>query len=62
VLGRIVIGPRQLAAGGLLGEPAKLDDARPDPNVTRQGQRSAAHGIAVGVRRMWRWHGHSAKL
>jgi hypothetical protein len=30
VLGRIIIGRSQLASGGLLGEPAQLDDARPD--------------------------------
>jgi hypothetical protein len=60
VLGRIVIGHRQLAPGSLLGQPAQLDDACPDQDVLRERVRSASHGVPV--RRFWRWSGHLASL
>lgn len=55
-LGRIVIGRWQLTAGGLLREPAQLDDARRDT----YGKRSASHGVPV--RHFWRWSGHWARV
>ena len=39
---------RQLAAGGLLREPAPLDDARPDQDVPRQREHRASPGIPSG--------------
>jgi hypothetical protein len=60
VLGRIVVGHRQLAASGSLREPAQLDYACPDQDVPRERMRSASHGVAV--RHFWRWCGHSAML
>jgi hypothetical protein len=55
-LGRIVIGRRQLTAGGLLREPTQFGDARRDKYLPRE----RSHGVPV--RRFWRWSGHSARL
>src|SRR5262245_13877862 len=55
VPGRIVIRQRQLAAGGLLGEPAQLDYARQDQNVLR----GSSHGVPI---RLARWCDHSTRL
>jgi hypothetical protein len=54
VLGPIIIGRGQLTPGGSLGKPAQLDNARPDQNVTRNGERSASHDFAVAAGWSWR--------